>query len=129
MRFVRLVAIFLLFCVPAVGQKAITLAYQLTHVDTGEPFPSPDGKKILFESMIGRHYQLFTMNVDGTAQTQITHDAWNHDLPSFSPDGKKIAYVSDRNGHSVIYVMNADGTGEDRITDETAESIHPTWSP
>jgi Tol biopolymer transport system component len=28
------------------------LAYHLTHVDTGEPFPSPDGKKIVFESKV-----------------------------------------------------------------------------
>ena len=113
----------------AAQYKALTLAYQLTHVDTGEPFPSPDGKKILFESRVADHYQLFTMNLDGTGQVQITSDGTNHDTPAWSPDGKKIAFVSDRNGHSVIYVMNADGTGEERITDENAESIHPTFSP
>ena len=39
-----------LCCIPtdcfAQRRGATTLAYQLTHVDTGEPFPSPDGKKI-----------------------------------------------------------------------------------
>jgi len=110
--------------------KAMTLAYQLTHVDTGEPFPSPDGKKILFESRVGANYQLFTMNLDGTSQVQLTRDATDHDLPSWSPDGKKIAFVSDRTGHELIYVMNADGTGEQEpVSDPNADSIHPQWSP
>lgn len=109
--------------------RALTLAYQLTHVDTGEPYPSPDGKKILFESSIAGKYQLFTMNVDGSGVAQITHDGTNHDTPSWSPDGKKFAFVSDRNGHAVIYVISADGSGEERVTSETEDSIHPTWSP
>ena len=125
----RIFLCFVLLSATAVAQKAATLAYQLTHVDTGEPFPSADGKKILYESMIAGHYQLFTMNPDGSGQTQITHDPTNHDTKSWSPDGTRIAYVSDRNTHSVIYVMKADGTGEERITSETGESIHPTWSP
>ena len=113
----------------APGQsKPLTLAYQLTHVDTGEPFPSADGKHVLFESMVAGHYQLFTMNPDGSTVVQITRDATNHDTPSWSPDGRKIAFVSDRNQHSVIYVMNSDGTGEEAITGQTSDSIHPMWS-
>jgi TolB protein len=107
---------------------ALTLAYQLTHVDTGEPFPSPDGKKIVFEISIMGKYQLFTMNPDGSGQIQITHDAATHDTPAWSPDGRKIAYVSDKTGHSVIYTINPDGTGEERITDDKHEYIHPNWS-
>jgi TolB protein len=105
------------------------LAYQLTHVDTGEPFPSPDGKKILFESKVAGFYQLFTMNPDSSEITQITQDSWNHDTPSWSPDGKKIAFVSDQNKHSVVYIMQVDRTGLERLSPENAESIHPTWSP
>lgn len=105
------------------------LAYQLTHVDTGEPFPSPDGTKIVFESKIAGFYQLFTMNPDGSGIVQITHDPWNHDTPAWSPDGKRLAFVSDQNKHSVIYMMNVDGTGLERLSPENAESIHPTWSP
>jgi TolB protein len=105
------------------------LAFQLTHVDTGEPYPSPDGKKILFESSIAGFYQLFTMNSDGSGIVQITHDPWNHDTPTWSPDGKKFAFVSDQNKHSVVYVMDVDGTGLERLSPENAESIHPNWSP
>jgi hypothetical protein len=68
------------------------------------------------------------MNGDGTSQKQITHDAANHDSPSWSPDGAKIALVSDANEHSVIYMMNVDGTSVERLTGLAADSIHPTWS-
>jgi len=108
---------------------AATLAYQLTHVDTGEPFPSPDGQKLVFEISIAGFYQIFIMNTNGSGQLQITHDPSNHDTPSWSPDGKKIAYVGDKTGHSVIYMMNVDGTGEERLSDERHEYIHPNWSP
>jgi TolB protein len=113
----------------AAQSRKPVLAYQLTHVDTGEPFPSPDGKKVLFESQIAGLYQLFMMNTDSSGIVQLTHDPWNHDMPSWSPDGKKIAFVSDRNKHSVIYMMNVDGTGLERLSPESAESIHPNWSP
>jgi TolB protein len=120
----------------------MTLAYQLTHVDTGEPFPSPDGKKIVFEISLAGVYQLFVMNPDGSGQVQITQDAANHDTPAWSPDGRKIAYVSDRGGHSAIYVMDVGDlisgtTGQkpvaalasEKITDDKHEYIHPSWSP
>jgi TolB protein len=110
------------------AQQRPVLAYQLTHVDTGEPWPSADGKKILYESMVAGYYQLFIMNTDGSGQAQITHDAWNHDTPSWSPDGKKIAFVSDQNQHSVVYMMNVDGSGVESLSPEIGESIHPTWS-
>jgi TolB protein len=113
----------------AAQRGALTLAYQLTHVDTGEPFPSPDGKKIVFEITVAGFEQLFTMNPDASGQTQITHDAANHDTPSWSPDGRKVAYVSDKTGHDVIYMMNVDGTGEERLSDDRHEYIHPSWSP
>ncbi len=123
-------ALFLLLAFPVASHAqrgGMTLAYQLTHVDTGEPFPSPEGKKIVFEIMIEGVYQLFVMNPDGSGQVQITHGAANHDTPAWSPDGRKIAYVSDRSRHSVIYTINPDGTGEERVTDDKHEYIHPSW--
>lgn len=106
-----------------------SLAFQLTHVDTGEPFFSPDGKQVVFESLVAGKYQLFVMNADGSKIRQVTHDDTNHDTPSWSPDGRRFAFSSDRNGHSVIYMMNVDGTGEERLTDEAKDNIHPTWTP
>lgn len=104
------------------------LAYQLTYVDTGEPFPSPDGKRLVYESLIAGKYQLFVMSADGRDQKQITTDPWNHDTPSWSPDGKKIAYVSDQNGHEVVYLIDVDGTHPEALSPANADSIHPNWS-
>ena len=109
-------------------QSRVGLAYQLTYVDTGEPYPSPDGKKLVYVMMLAGKYQIFTMNTNGTEQKQITNDPWNHDSPALSPDGKKIAYVSDRSGHEVIYALNLDGGAEERLTSEASDSIHPNWS-
>ena len=115
--------------IPANAQRgATTLAYQLTHVDMGEPFPSPDGKKLVFEITVAGHEQIFTMNVDGSGQTQITSDAVDHDSPAWSPDRRKIAYVAEKDGDESIYTINADGTGEQRITTDHGRYIHPNWS-
>ena len=92
--------------------RALTLGYQLTHVDTGEPDPSPDGKKIVYESAVAGTYEIFIMNIDATGQVQITNDKENHDNPVWSPDGKRIAFVSDKGAKAeVIALMNADGSG------------------
>lgn len=109
-------------------QNVTTLAYQVTHVDQGEPFFSPDGKRIVYESTVAGFQQIFIMNADGSAQTQITHDPVNHDSPSWSPDGTKIAFVSDKGGQEAIYIMKPDGTGEERMTDGQHKYIHPNWS-
>jgi len=111
------------------AQNKPALAYQLTHVDIGEPFPSPDGNQLLYLMLAEGKYQVFVMNSDGSSAKQITHEPFNHDSPSWAPDGKKIAFVSEKTGHEVIYMMNPDGTGEQRLSSESADSIHPMWSP
>jgi TolB protein len=110
-------------------QTALTLAYQLTYVDQGEPFFSPEGEKVVYETVVAGFEQIFTMNANGSGPTQITHDPVNHDSPAWSPDGKRIAFVSDAGGGSGVYVMNADGTQPQRLTGDGHRYIHPNWSP
>jgi TolB protein len=124
-----LIAACLLRASNAHAQQAVqTLAYQLTHVDQGEPFFSPDGKKIVYETNVAGFQQIFIMNDDGTGPTQITHNAVTHDSPSWSPDGKMIAFVSDDGQHETICVINRDGSGEQCLTDKGHKYIHPNWS-
>src|SRR5207248_6163009 len=48
------------------ADKAISIPVQITHAQNFDPFPSPDGKKLVFISMLSGKEQLFTMDVDGS---------------------------------------------------------------
>jgi len=109
--------------------KAISLAYQITHADNATPALAPDGKRMIYESVVEGKEQLFAMNVDGSSSIQTTRGPDRHDDPAWSPDGHKVALVSDQNDFQVIYIMNPDGTGMSRLTDKDSHAIHPNWSP
>ena len=109
-------------------QSVLTLAYQLTHVDQGEPYFSPDGKRVVYETTVSGLQQIFIMNADGTAQKQITNRPVTHDSPSWSPDGKWIAFVADDGKQERICIIQLDGTGEECVTDAQHKYIHPNWS-
>ena len=50
----------------AAADKAISIPVQITHAQNFDPFPSPDGKKLVFISLITGKEQLFTMDADGS---------------------------------------------------------------
>lgn len=59
---------------------------QLTNSDFADenPFWSPDGKMIVFQSNRNGNYQIFTMNADGTKQTCLSKNKNNEYWPSWS---------------------------------------------
>ena len=52
----------------------ISIPIQITHAQNFDPSPSPDGKKLVFISMLSGKEQLFTMDVDGKNIAQLTRD-------------------------------------------------------
>src|SRR6476646_1734169 len=107
---------------------AISIPIQLTHAQNFDPSPSPDGKKLVFISMISGKVQLFTMDADGKNIAQLTRDDADHEDPAWSPDGKKIAFVLITKERTSIAVMNADGSNVDVLTPKEHNTIHPNWS-
>lgn len=89
---------------------------------------SPDGKKILYSGKDQNgNTNLFTINIDGTNDTQITNDnmvgsgVW-------SPDGTKILYLSKTNPAG-FYVINPDGTEKNKLNTIQNSEIGFSYSP
>jgi Tol biopolymer transport system component len=93
----------------AAADRAISIPIQITHAENFDPFPSPDGKKLVFISMLSGKEQLFTMDVDGSNIVQLNRDDADHEDPAWSPDGTKIAFVLITKDHHSIAVMGTDG--------------------
>jgi TolB protein len=106
----------------------ISIPIQITHAQNFDPAPSPDGKKLVFISMLSGREQLFTMDADGKNISQLTRDDADHEDPAWSPDGKKIAFVMITKERTSIAVMNADGSNIDLLTPKEHNTIHPNWS-
>lgn len=113
----------------ALGAPPPGLAYQLTHAVTVDPSPSPDGRRMVYITVVGEREQLFVANLDGTKPVQITHDDFDHEDPAWSPDGSKIAFVSLQGRGERIAVIDPDGRHVELLTPPTVRAIHPNWAP
>jgi dipeptidyl aminopeptidase/acylaminoacyl peptidase len=104
---------------------------QLTSGDceNGEPAWSPDGKRIVFESMRGDRWDvdfaeaLYELEIDagGAEPRRLTQPDETAAFASFSPDGELIAYIySPEDGtyphHGQIAVTRADGSDRRILT-------------
>jgi Tol biopolymer transport system component len=95
---------------------------------------SPDGTKLAIGSTRDGDFDIYVMNPDGSAATQVGARSGRNDaFPVFSPDGTKIAFTSwDTNldpNTADVYVMNVDGTGRTQLTSNGVEDSYPAWSP
>jgi len=116
--------------VPATAQMApVSRARQVTASYNLDLVPAPDGKRAVLIKIIGGHEQLFTMNMDGGGETQITRDDADHEDPVWSPDGRKIAFILIKSGKKIVHLMNPDGSGLEPVTPPTQSAIHPAFTP
>jgi Tol biopolymer transport system component len=91
-------------------------------------FPGSNGKIAFFSDRDG-NYEIYSMNADGSGQTNLTNNAAADEFTKWSSDGTKIAFASDRDGNAEVYSMNADGSGQTRLTNNAAFDLFPVWSP
>jgi Tol biopolymer transport system component len=65
------------------------------------PYPTPDGKAVLFSSNLGgseREFDLYRVGRDGGDPERITHTEGFDGFPMFSPDGRWLVFASNRAG-------------------------------
>ena len=84
---------------------------------------SPDDKKVLYgvtyvsieQNKTNR--ELFTMNIDGTDNKQITKTPKSENNAVWVKKGSKIAFLTSESGSSQIWEMNPDGTDRIQISE------------
>lgn len=89
-----------------------------------DPDWQPGGGRIVFQAKEGSHWEIFSVNADGTGLTALTKpgsalaDVFPHNVsPAWSPDGQSIVFLSNRDatgsaGTWHLWVMNADGSNQ-----------------
>ncbi len=89
-----------------------------------DPDWQTNGGRIVYQSRQGPHWEIFTVNDDGSGEVALTHpettlvDALPSNVaPAWSPDGQHIVFLSNReDNHEAgawrIWVMNADGSNQ-----------------
>ncbi len=96
---------------------------------------SPDGKKVVYTVAYysvpqnKSHRVIYTMNIDGTDNRQLTTSAKSEGEPCWIKGGAKIAYLSSENGKSEIWEMNADGTDRQVISSYDGDIEGFSFSP
>jgi serine/threonine-protein kinase len=74
------------------------------------PVPSPDRKKIAFETVRDGVAGMFLMGVDGTGEERLTSTKRFHIPTSFHPDGRKLAMTSGaESGFMEVLLLPLDG--------------------
>lgn len=104
-------------------------------VYNSSPAWSPDGKTLAFAGFDKSHFDVYTVNADGSNIQRLTSvkkrkGKWaNNEYPSFSPDGRFILFSSDRTGKYQLYIVSIDGRYEHRLTFDNHQYFKPQWSP
>ena len=87
---------------------------------------SPDGSRLVIQTLLDGHPVLQVVNVDGSKRRTLTlTEAYG---PRWSPDGTRIAYFSSVDGPG-IYVTGIDGLIIHKVVSTPVGSGTLTWSP
>ena len=89
---------------------AANLTQSVVGNDT-DPAWSPSGTKIAYASDETGSSEIYTMSVDGSAQTRLTVNGVPDLQPDWSPDGAKLVFAQGAPLSRALWTVNPDGTG------------------
>jgi Tol biopolymer transport system component len=88
------------------------------------PTFAPSGARIAFErtDLETYHHAIFTVDLDGTDEVQVTDWSLDASQPDFSPDGEWILFRSNEtsNDEGNVWLVRPDGTDAHAVTDSVA---------
>ncbi len=90
---------------------------------------SPDGKRLAYCAPRNGQFDIYTIAVEGGAETQLTDLPGLDDGPEYAPDGKHIWFNSVRSGLMQVWRMEADGANPTQMVNEAANCWFPHVSP
>jgi TolB protein len=90
---------------------------------------SPDGRRLAYCAERNGRYDVYTIDVDGGPELQLTDTPGLDDGPEYSPDGQHIWFNSSRSGLMQIWRMGADGQQPTHVVKEDANGWFPHVSP
>jgi len=95
----------------------------------GNPVFTPDGKRILFESVVDGNLDVWEMNLDGSNRRRLTTGKEDDGKPVPTPDGKRILFVQGREGNFDLMTMKPDGTDPKPLLRTPANEFGGIFSP
>ena len=117
-----------IYIIEADGREKRQLSY--SNSLSISPNWSPDGKNLVFSSLIDKNWSLMMINVYTGQSQDISNWQGLNSTPSFSPVNPDIiAFSSTRDGNSEIYTCRTDGKNLRRLTNHSRIDSSPSWSP
>src|SRR3954464_5370962 len=80
------------------------------------PAFSPDGKSVAFDALRNAVGDIFAINLETKAITNLTEDPFGDRAPSYSPDGKFIVYTARVSGNDKLFRLDLDTKKKAQIT-------------
>ena len=76
---------------------------------------------------LAQNFDVYTMNVNGTDQTNLTRHPANDGIPTNADQLSLIFFSSKRGNNTDIYSMFFNGTSQQNLTNHQANDSHPKW--
>lgn len=90
---------------------------------------SPDGERLAYCAERNGQYDIYTIALNGGAETQLTHEPGLDDGAEYAPSGEHIWFNSMCTGLMQVWRMDADGSNQLHMVQEEANCWFPHVSP